>query len=471
MEDTIEFPGTETMPFPENYKIEAVDFLPYLHAPTNTQHGDGWTEEHKTELEARLTDALRVRVSKPHWNSNAIGVITSNDRTILIVKDRDEHESRVQTACFLMATVLAEAFRLPPNMMVAASQGIDRPPVESLTKGSIGYVLWHLKEETWAHMKERIDELPDDPEDLEYRPSEYECWQLEEAATFHDDSMKTTQKTIVSSLIDDVNDADASLRRKLRRAAGRSSTGCLDLFQALCITEQTQDLIINDEEWNEYYKKSILPNPADALTAIETKLLLEEKLSGHAFEASLLYTVITAQPSVSAENMALREIAKEDGSWSLAWVNVDTGTVPAHGGTSLESLKCFEKGEEDGDLCETNGNPECNGYYYPMPLLLNAAKNRLSLQGRQGLSRLDASRLRLLIEDQYKDLGWDMTKLGLHAEKRVKIMQSLLYENEEVSLESLCFAACPAWKRDLSDMLEGDTGEWFAELKAWANVE
>ncbi len=70
-----------------------------------------------------------------------------------------------------------------------------------------------------------------------------------------------------------------------------------------------------------------------------------------------------------------------------------------------------------------------------------------------------------------KDLGWDMTKLGLHAEKQVKIMWSLLYENDKVSLESLCFAACPAWKRDLSDMWEGETGEWFAELKAWATVE
>jgi hypothetical protein len=72
-------------------------------------------------------------------------------------------------------------------------------------------------------------------------------------------------------------DADASLRRKLRRAADRSSTGCLDLGQALCISQETQDLIINDEEWNEYYKKSILPSPADALvTAIETSQAPDE---------------------------------------------------------------------------------------------------------------------------------------------------------------------------------------------------
>jgi hypothetical protein len=74
-------------------------------------------------------------------------------------------------------------------------------------------------------------------------------------------------------LIDDVNDTDAPLlRRKLRRAADRSSTGCLDLWQALGVTQQTQDLISNDKRWNEYYKKSTLPNPANALTAIETKL-------------------------------------------------------------------------------------------------------------------------------------------------------------------------------------------------------
>jgi hypothetical protein len=125
------------MPLAANYEIEAVDFLPYLHAPTNTQQVDGWTDETNAELEARMTDALRVRISKPHLKSNAIGVITCNDQTILIVKDRDEHESRVQTACYLMAIIFGQAFCLRPNMTVAASQGIDRPPVESLTKGSI----------------------------------------------------------------------------------------------------------------------------------------------------------------------------------------------------------------------------------------------------------------------------------------------------------------------------------------------
>ena len=52
-----------------------------------------------------------------------------------------------------------------------------------------------------------------------------------------------------------------------------------DFWQALCVTQQAQDSIRNDKGWNEYYKKSILPNPADALTAVETKLLTKTVLT------------------------------------------------------------------------------------------------------------------------------------------------------------------------------------------------
>ena len=52
-----------------------------------------------------------------------------------------------------------------------------------------------------------------------------------------------------------------------------------DFWQALCVTQQAQDLIRNDKGWNKYYKKSILPNPADALTAVKTKLLTKTVLT------------------------------------------------------------------------------------------------------------------------------------------------------------------------------------------------
>ena len=293
---------------------------------------------------------------KGHCWSSAMGFVQSRDGSRRVfVKDRDEEESVIQAAGSLWGQEFSKAFQLPS--VVALCEYIERPSLRSLKDGSPAYQLWKLKEEKWKREfqrqgEEEKKEEPSCDDDEVPPPSDFENWLLEEAVVYYASSWQIPN--------DNPSDIDTSLRRKLRTAADRSPTGCLDLLSLLMLTQFTQESLATDHEWSGYKKYGLVGDPQDALTQEETHHMLHEKLDGVEFEVAALYATIVALPDVNVENCAVQEATDGPSPWHLRLVHFDTGVLPVSAGVSLEPLSARVT---DGTPFDFLGKSDCTGFF------------------------------------------------------------------------------------------------------------
>lgn len=342
---------------------------------------------------------------KNYTFASATGFCRSADgKQVVFVKDRDKEEAHVQAVSAMFGQIFSDAFNLHP--IVARNEWIERPKLDDFKEGSPWYTLWNDKEETWKiceehnfgrdpstsadKSKDKGEQSEDESKSVEGRggdgndptedsgyvsdsssssssssssessteskpaPSEYECWQIEEAVQYYDKSNSDT-----TSNCSGINPIDASVRRKLRLAADRSKTGCLDLITIMFITGITQYDLEFDESWTKYRDYASLKNPDDALTRAETYWLLWEKMCGVEYQAAVIYAAAHGLPDASDSNAVLKEEDNGDGSWTVRPVHIDAGLLPASAGTTLESLPLHPNFTSEWSWC---GGPKVKGY-------------------------------------------------------------------------------------------------------------
>ena len=296
-------------------------------------------------------------------------------------------------------------------------------------------------------------------------PSEYECWQIEEAVQYYD-------KNSSDSNDGGVNAIDASVRRKLRAAADRSRTGCLDLITVMFLSSITQYDLEFDESWKKYKEYALLDNPDDALTRAEMYWLLWEKMSGVEYQAAVLYAAAHGLPDASDSNAVLQEVDNGGGSWTVRTVHIDAGLLPASAGTTLESLPLHPNFTSEWDW---TGGPKVAGYYMPRLLLFPGADMPLLPKTVECLCRVDGGRFVDLANKHLDPERWDgvlvsdLYKLGGIMKQRVVTMQQYATEHPECTVRELVYQAIPAWGRDYEKFLKkSDDAEWYEEVKEWA---
>jgi hypothetical protein len=428
----------------------------------------------KALLDDKSAKARVLEFPKGHCWSSAIGFLQDGERSIF-VKDRDDEESMLQEAISLVGQEFSKSFTTI-DPVVAACYSIERPDLEDLVQDSPAHVLWNLKEQKWKQEDARVDALRerkrseekkkedmDDEASVEDEkkpaPSDHDCWQLEEAATY--------------CLGEDIEGAeesvDHSLRTKLRKAAKRTGTGCLDLFTALLNTSCAQDTVKNDPEWKDYKAYGLLENPDDALTGAETHLLFNEKLKGVGFEAALLFTAAMTLPDVNVENVAIQEIC-EGSSWHLRLLHFDTGVLPVNAGVSLESLKLVTESPVEFDFL--GDQKECTGYFFPVLLSLPAVNEPLSAAALEGLQNVDTEALKIILSEKLSNADVfeeGLNGLGEVVQKRVDSMKAFAAAHPTSSLRDILFHTVAAWKRDWPKYeAESESAEWINEILEWA---
>lgn len=465
------------------------------------------------------TEETKVSIYEPTTPDSclsiAVGIVHRHDSessswpAALFVKDRNRYESIVQATNYRIGALLSSALSVSPEHVVVASHSVPRPPLPDLVAGSAAWQLWRRKERVFeekkgtlarrakrrAEAKRECDARAgkrggggggDDGNVEAQRPSAHDCWQLEAAAPY-------LPRGAVREEGDGGRDVDASLRAKLRRAASRSPTGALHLWDVLVLAGCCQGEIRSRKRGWEGCQGSLVP-VEDALTREEVLCLLEDKLETPEVEASVLFCAITAQPDAHQYNLAVQEVPvrseANDGetdnhhpsSWGIALVNFDTGTLPVHAGVHLAPCEYLYDGHEMNTLAgwEFDGDVDCGGYYYPTLVQLLGEGRRLSAQGADGFSNLDRRAVRSLVEKEYDVLDCDerkMSQLGSIVEERISIMQKAIREaprddegNVDIGLRELCFRACGAWERDYAASLLDDVGETVVWMKRWAQI-
>eukprot|EP00529_Nitzschia_sp_RCC80_P018960 CAMPEP_0113458024 /NCGR_PEP_ID=MMETSP0014_2-20120614/9707_1 /TAXON_ID=2857 /ORGANISM="Nitzschia sp." /LENGTH=519 /DNA_ID=CAMNT_0000349531 /DNA_START=310 /DNA_END=1869 /DNA_ORIENTATION=- /assembly_acc=CAM_ASM_000159 len=456
---------------------------------------------------------------KNYTFASAPGFCRSADgKQVVFVKDRDEEEAQVQAFGSLCGQVFSDAFGRQP--IVARNEWISRPKLDDLHAESPWHCLWKEKEDTWRICEEHSNaqkhaaatnsekmskeqtsfkgeekksegqvntevlnaeaesgyesesssssssyssSSSSDSSERKPAPSEYECWQIEEAVQYYDKN---------SDSDGGVNTIDASVRRKLRAAADRSKTGCLDLITVMFINSITQYDLEFDESWKKYKEYALLDNPDDALTRAEMYWLLWEKMSGVEYQAAVIYAAAHGLPDASDSNAVLQEVDNGGGSWTVRAVHIDAGLLPASAGTTLESLPLHPNFTSEWNWC---GGPKVAGYYMPRLLLFPGADMPLLPKTIEGLHMVEANRFVELAEKHLDPKKWkgvlvsDLYKVGEIMKQRVVTMQKYAAENPQCTVRELVYQAIPAWKRDYQKFLnKSDDAEWYEEVKGWA---
>ena len=405
---------------------------------------------------------------KEHCWSVATGFIEGSNGNGIFVKDRHTKEVKVQVVCSLLGHSMGKFFG--DIQFVPSIQMIQRPVLRNLHPGTAGYTLWKKKEQTWESVYGRKRRQ----KQRKRRPSQYECWQLETAVRFYNDDDKSNDIAIPSGEAEDINNAsiDASLRRKLRRAADRSKSGCLDLMTLLLLTQCTQEQLHSEDWGKDYVKYSLLDDAdSDGLNAAETNLLLREKLAGFNIQISLLFAATVALMDCNLENIAVREVVVDGGSsWRLTLVHFDMGMPPTHAGVGLTNLDMLH--EEDDTDYDFDGDPNCTGYYMPFPLLFPVCDKPLCREALQGLKNIDGSQLQAIVEEEFKNFEYPLAQTGEYIKTRVETMQEFVTSQPKAPLREIFFRAVPAWKRDWEKYNEESfCGEWLYDMLEWFEEE
>jgi hypothetical protein len=288
---------------------------------------------------------------------------------------------------------------------------------------------------------------------------------LEKAILYYNKSSSSTTAEGKSAV-------DKSLRRKLRAAADRSHTGCLDLCTALLLTEYSQkEMVVNAEDWAGYQEYALLEDPKGALTQEETHLMLHEKLSGVDFDVAVLYAAVATLPDVSVENSAIQEVEDGPSSWHLRLVHFDTGVLPVSAGVSLQPLR-GENASEAG--LEFLGHETCTGYFMPVLFSMPAFNQPVQAATLNGLKKVSASSLQSIVEEQFSNseaVEDGLDGLGEIFKARIESMQRYALAFPSCTLKDVVFDTVAAWKRDFPMYEEeNDTAEWIEATLVWAEA-
>jgi hypothetical protein len=471
---------------------------------------------------------------------NDLDYSTNNDNTAsrtVFCKDRGRAESLVQEAGAHLGDIFARCFSFDINTgvsdgdvdmasrrVVAACETIDRPRLEDMKPGSAGAQMWRLKETQWQRMyekkagneeesgdKDQNNENDSGDEDSSSSsvntgssasnsaPSTKECWLLEEAVRYYDPTMSTSEEGEANA-----TDAlfspslDSSLRRKLRMAADRTVSGCLDMVSLFMLTEASQKYVNGrNPEWPDYKVTHQLGEEETrrnlALTADETRLLFYDKLIGPEVQVAMLYTIVVGLPDNHCGNMAIQEVVvcRDESSiigahssrgaettWRLRIVHFDTGLASVHGGVSLRSFKLAY--DEDKDSVDYGNDFDFEGgdgtaYYYPIlfsSVFSEASECPLDVRVRERMLCMDGREFDRLIT-KYDELQQDSNKFGQRIigifQQRLEKMKRHAEKHPQCTCKDLAFSTISALKRDYAINEEHEVFvEWIKEVKSWA---
>jgi hypothetical protein len=378
----------------------------------------------------------------------------------IFVKNRDDDETYRQVACSHFGAYFSKAIGL--QYLVAPAQGIPRPKLVDLEKDSAGETIWILMEDTWKKvLEERKCGADDDSSGTDctayaFAPSEYDFWHLEEAVLYAPDLGDTDEEPDST-----ISDVDASLRRKLRKAASGNPMKCLDVCKLLFLPEYTQKLVKEDEDWKEYQEHDygLLKDAADALTKEETRLLLHNKLASTGMQASFLFVTIVGFQDLTSNNMAVRENEDESGGWTLDPGLFDCDVLSAKLGVSLKDAVMVAGGwqwEED------------NGYDYPFLFSLPVADMPLDETLSKTLLDLDLDELEKEAFAAFKTAeGEDLAPVF---RERAKLLQDAVRDGPaDQTIRQICYKTMFGWERDWEANQASDGHKWIQSTLDWAS--
>ena len=434
-----------------------------------------------------------------------------NNKQVIFCKDRNRAEALVQQAGSQFGKLFTRTFYHHEDdkttinsenaLVVARCEVMDRPPLQELPIGSAGAKMWQLKEMQWERIYNEEEENDNGRNDDECdessssssssfsqaAPSKKDCWLLEEAIKYYKPTTEIQSYNNPSSCV------DSSLRRKLRMAADRSVSGCLDMVTLFMLAEVSQKYVQGpNPEWPDYVESHKLDEstlPHLALTKDETNLLFRDKLVGSDIQIAMLYTMVTGLPDCHCGNMAIQEIDVQDESsstggtystWRLRIVHFDTGLTSVEAGVSLTSLQLAYDEDEDGvDYgigFDFEGGSGGVAYYYPIiisSVFSEASQVPLEPRVRQRLLDMDGRELDRIARTEFDHLNIFDPKIhqqiGKIMQRRLDIMKEYSEKHPDCTCQDLAFATITAWKRDYPiNELHEEFVKWLREVKEWA---
>jgi hypothetical protein len=396
------------------------------------------------------------------------------DEKRIFVKNRDNDEAYLQAASSEFGSYFGKALGL--RNLVAPAEGMERPSLDELEKDSAGEKMWIVMEATWKKVIEDRKNAPDGKEEesadddgnsstssdytaYAFAPSEYDCWQLEEAVLYAPGGLEYTGEEKSSK----EEGVDASLRRKLRKAASSNPMKCIDACKLLFLPEYSQQLVKGDKEWEEYkeHDYALLEDGADALTKEETHLLFHKKLTSPCIQAAVLFGALAGVLNMNSGNISFIEHENEKtGEWRLeaSLFDCDVGR-PELGATLENAALATDSWARDGSQ---------GTYYEPFMFSLPISEMPICSELSSAVLNLDTEALEQAAQRAFANTR--LEGLAPLIRERAQRMQRIISDGSpSQSLRDICQKTITTWGRDWEAHKEasGDH-KWSQEILDWA---